>query len=264
MRSYLDTLPVADLSSLIYWDTATLNEVDSQIIRQNYKTTCDHYKAIYQAMIVHPESPYSNPAASQPPISEEEFLWAFSTVSARALVFNNEHVAEMNDPNAFTMIVPLFDMVNHSREPNCVVLPYHDKLSDQSFVSLQSLRDIGKDEQLTISYGNDLANTHLIQKYGFVTRDNPVKKVITNMPFHEFDTIVYEEMQLKQEQAKKHKLPYVQNGLHNAIFYNYKFPIEVLKQVRLSFLTSKTLLENGGKSYLDDKDFSEALDQSSE
>ena len=46
---------------------------------------------------------------------------------------------------------------------------------------------------MTISYGNDLANTHLIQKYGFVTRDNPVKKVITNMPFYDFDTITLEE-----------------------------------------------------------------------
>ena len=63
-------------------------------------------------------------------MSEEEFLWAFSTVSARSLVLNNENVTEMTDPKAMSMIVPLFDMINHSREPNCIVLPLHDKLSD--------------------------------------------------------------------------------------------------------------------------------------
>jgi len=111
-------------------------------------------------MVLHPESPYLQ--ASEPPMTEEEFLWAFSTVSARSLVLNNENVAEMPDPNSVTMIMPLLDLINHSREPNCIILPYHDKVSDQSYVTLQSLKPIGKDEQLTISYGNDLANTHLI------------------------------------------------------------------------------------------------------
>ena len=63
-------------------------------------------------------------------MSEEEFLWAFSTVSARSLVLNNENMTEMNDPNAVSMIVPLLDMVNHSHDPNCIMLPFHDKLSE--------------------------------------------------------------------------------------------------------------------------------------
>lgn len=33
VRTYLDTLPVEDMSSLIYWDQATLNQVDSSVIR---------------------------------------------------------------------------------------------------------------------------------------------------------------------------------------------------------------------------------------
>ena len=39
-----------------------------------------------------------------------------------------------------------------------------------------------------------------------------------------------------------------------------RFPKDVLRRMRLSFLTSKTLLDNGGSGYLDDKDFSEPLD----
>ena len=59
VRTYLDTLPVNDMSSFIYWDPATLNQVDSQIIRSNYKMTCDHYKAIYRAIVMNPSSPYA-------------------------------------------------------------------------------------------------------------------------------------------------------------------------------------------------------------
>ena len=111
-------------------------------------------------MLLHPDSPYMQ--AEKTPVTEQEFLWAFSTVSARSLVLNNQSVSEMPDPNSVTMIVPLLDCLNHSREPNCVILPYHDKVSDQSWLMLQSIRPIAKNDQLTISYGNDLANTHLI------------------------------------------------------------------------------------------------------
>ena len=86
-------------------------------------------------MMHHDSSPYKI-AGADAPMSEEEFIWAFSTISARSLVLNNEHVSEITDPNAVTMILPLMDMVNHSPEPNCIMLPYHDKLSDKSFVIL--------------------------------------------------------------------------------------------------------------------------------
>ena len=59
VRAYLETLPVGDLSQIIYWDPETLNQVDSQILRSSYKTTCDHYKAIYRAMVMHQSSPYA-------------------------------------------------------------------------------------------------------------------------------------------------------------------------------------------------------------
>ena len=215
------------MSSLIYWDQATLNQVDSEILRNTHRTTCEHYKNIYRAVVMHPESPYVtqlNTENQEAPISEEEFLWALSTTSARSLVLNNENVTEMNDANAVSMIVPLMDMINHSETPNCIILPYHDKVDDQSYVTLQSIRPIEKGEQLTISYGSDMPNTHLIQKYGFVTRDNPIKKTITNLPFHEYETIAYEETPLKQELAAKFGLPYSQNGLHSAVFYNNRFP----------------------------------------
>ena len=190
-------------------------------------------------------------------------MWAFSIVSSRALVFNNQAMPDTKDPNSFLTIVPLLDFVNHSPEPNCIILPYHDKVSDQSYVILKSIRDIPENEQVTISYG-DLPNTHLIQKYGFVQPNNPLKKIICNYPFREYDRLLYEEAGLKTDLSKKHGIPISTSGLPNAEFMNDRFPVDVLKRMRLSFLTSKTLLDNGGVSFLDDKDFSEPLDMHNE
>ena len=58
VRTYLDTLPEGDLTSMIYWDRETLNKVDSEIIRSTYSTTCGYYKSLFKAMIQHPQSPY--------------------------------------------------------------------------------------------------------------------------------------------------------------------------------------------------------------
>ena len=44
------------------------------------------------------------------------------------------------------------------------------------------------------------------------------------------------------------------------MFYNFKFPQEVLAQIRLAFFTSRMLMDNGGAGFLEGKDFSEAFD----
>jgi len=59
------------------------------------------------------------------------------------------------------MIVPPLDFINHSADPNVIVTPYHDKINDQSYVVVNSLKEIPAGEQLTMSYGN-LPNTHFI------------------------------------------------------------------------------------------------------
>lgn len=46
------------------------------------------------------------------------------------------------DPNAVLMILPLLDYVNHSFDPNVIVVPAHDKINDESYVMLKALRDI--------------------------------------------------------------------------------------------------------------------------
>lgn len=82
------------------------------------------------------------------------------------------------DPNSVYMLLPLLDFVNHSVKPNCILLPHHDKVNDQSYVYLKAIKDIAKEEQLTISYGQ-MSNSLSLQKYGFTQRNNPIKSFTT-------------------------------------------------------------------------------------
>ena len=66
------------------------------------------------------------------------------------------------EDGAISMLFPLLDLVNHSFDPNCIFRPVHHRVNDQSFVHLEALKDIKAGEQLLISYGNDLPNSHLI------------------------------------------------------------------------------------------------------
>ena len=75
-------------------------------------------------------------------------------------------------------------------------MPFHDNYYNESFVELKAIRDIKKNEQLTVSYGS-LPNSHLIQKYGFTLEDNPEKKIIMNLPFYEYESVTFEEKDLK-------------------------------------------------------------------
>ena len=130
----------------------------------HYSGTNHFYKQIYELLVKHPDSPYMAPDIAKDEtmsITLDEFLWAFTIVSSRSLVFNNVAMPATEDPKAFITIVPLLDFVNHAADPNCVAIPFHDAVDDQSYVVLKAIKDIEPNQQLTISYG-ELPNTHLI------------------------------------------------------------------------------------------------------
>jgi hypothetical protein len=47
------------------------------------------YEVYYKLLIDNDESPYRRFSKDGTPISQDEFLWAFTTVGARHIVFNN-------------------------------------------------------------------------------------------------------------------------------------------------------------------------------
>jgi hypothetical protein len=75
-------------------------------------------------------------------------------------------------------------------------MPYHDTVNNESFVLLEALRDIKKDDQLLMSYGR-LSNTHLIQKYGFTMPSNAFNTLTVSAAFHDYQAIVNEEKDMK-------------------------------------------------------------------
>ena len=183
------------MTQLLFWDRKVQNEIDSEILRGQLKDTQQYYTSIYQQLTqIDPQSPYREKNS----ISLDEFLWAFSTVSSRHLTLNN--TAASQDQNPFLMIMPLLDFINHSFEPNVIVLPFEDRVNGESFMMVQAIRDISENEQLFVNYGN-IGNTHLIQKYGFTLEDNPYNSISHTFPMGDFSRYIYEELTLKKTLA---------------------------------------------------------------
>lgn len=67
-------------------------------------------------------------------MSIDEFMWAFQTVSSRHLALNSQ-TPNLNE-KPLIMMLPLVDMINHSPtfEPNVAILPYEDKIHDESLI----------------------------------------------------------------------------------------------------------------------------------
>lgn len=132
---------------------------------------------------------------------------------------------------------------------------------------LQALEDISADEQLTVSYGN-LSNMHLVQKYGFTMMDEEQAKlnvVNGSYPFGDYQQIVYEEQRLKQELSQKKQIPYNSERFLGLSFFPNRFDPSLLARLRLSFLTSQTIMDKGGtKIFNDTIDFQSDFDQFNE
>ena len=77
------------MTQIVYWDSETLNSLDSKNLRDQYTDTQRVYEAYYKLLIDNPDSPYHQNSSNSVSISYDEFLWAFTTVGARHLVFNN-------------------------------------------------------------------------------------------------------------------------------------------------------------------------------
>ena len=89
--------------------------------------------------------------------------------TSRHAIFPDEALLEKD----FGMhICPVADLLNHSFEPNAVLVPEWDVKEKAGYLTLRSLKEIAKDEQILISYGEH-SNLSLAQRYGFVVEKNP-------------------------------------------------------------------------------------------
>jgi len=95
-----------------------------------------------------------------------------------------------------------------------------------------------------------MTNTHLIQKYGFVSKTNSMKSILIRFPFHDYSALLYEEQALKKNLAAKLKIPINPNVLA-AQLHSDKIDPAILQQLRLSFLSSKTIIDQGGSHMIE-------------
>lgn len=75
---------------------------------------------------------------------------------------------------------------------------WNENLSD-SFLTLKSTRDIQKNEELLISYG-EINNHELLAKYGFMINDNPYSEMKISLDFdlNDYSNFASEQFLLKQ------------------------------------------------------------------
>jgi hypothetical protein len=153
-------------------------------------------------------------------------MWAFNIVSSRQVIFNNSQES-MKNPNSLAIIAPLLDHLNHSFEPNCVIESFIDQIEDQSYIVLKAIREIEREEQLTVSYG-DLSNLHMIQKYGFTLKENPNNVVNLSIPYYHAANSVNEERKVKEDLLHKLGLPGYNNQNFNLQLYANRFDQKVI------------------------------------
>ncbi|KAH3743094.1 hypothetical protein Pelo_15512 [Pelomyxa schiedti] len=86
-------------------------------------------------------------------------------------------------------MLPIIDFVNHNLHPNCDVScllpPKHAQATSSAnppsnlcWFALIATKEIHKGEQLFVTYGKELSNTQLLQKYGFVVFDNNLNDTV--------------------------------------------------------------------------------------
>lgn len=99
--------------------------------------------------------------------------------------------------------------------------------------------DIPIGEQLFINYG-EMGNLHLLQKFGFTLPDNPYSRVPFYYNAKKYAEMMGEEIELK---FRLYQHTGISHFMHGFMFYKNKFDINIMKSLRIAFLTSDMVRE---------------------
>jgi hypothetical protein len=103
---------------------------------------------------------------------EDEYGWALSQVFSRT--FRIEDVRGRRAPRR--VMIPIVDLLNHSSVEEEVNVTWR-VTEDLSAFIVEAKRDVGKDEELILSYG-ERNDQHFLLFYGFVPSANPCNSVV--------------------------------------------------------------------------------------
>lgn len=159
-------------------------------------------------------------------------------VRSRSLNFNPEE-PKIASRNAVTIISPIYDMINHSFDPNCEIEGYYNSVDVESLILLKALRPINPGEELTINYGN-YSNYDFAMKFGFINENNPYNEMPLKLAIENHVEIAQEGFDLKQKLFK------MISDLEIDKFHLYSNRIDdsALSKLRIYFLTEEDLKQN--------------------
>ena len=103
---------------------------------------------------------------------EDEYVWALSQVFSRT--FRIEDVRGRRAPRR--VMIPIVDLLNHSSVEEEVNVTWR-VTEDLSAFIVEAKRDVGKDEELILSYG-ERNDQHFLLFYGFLPSANPCNSVV--------------------------------------------------------------------------------------
>jgi len=157
------------------------------------------------------------------------------------------------------VMCPIVDLINHSFRPNCKLEGEYVNVDAESFVVVRATEDIEKNEELMINYG-DYPNYDFLMKFGFLNKNNPFNELKIELNYDEYLNFTEQQFDLK----KKIMRTVETLNLEEIALFSNKINDDILKMLRIYFLTNDDIMKNTEiASYLW-KDFKKVISKDNE
>jgi len=208
---------------ITYWPDEIINKIRSLIIKDVIGRNTVKYRELFKGVIGGNNE------------MEQDYLWAYQMAISRHIVFPV-------DVQDVYYVCPVIDLLNHSFEPNAVIVP-NVEFKEKCF-EVSSIKDIKKHEQILVSYG-DLGNIDLIERYGFVVEDNKH----SHIPFVFGNISKYDAI---MEECYKDKVTLISNKLNCPLnktlggeIYRNRMEKQIIPKIRGWMLTKDDINRMG-------------------
>ena len=169
-----------------------------------------------------------------------------------------------NTPKSYSkdyvlIMSPIVDLLNHSFKPNCRIEGEFNQLEGESFVVVRAIDDIEKDQELTINYG-DYPNNDFLMKFGFLCKKNFFNELKIELNYDEY--LEYTEQQFD---LKRKILRTIENiTLEEIGLFSNRVSEDIIKMLRIYFLTNDDIMNNTEISTYLWKDFKKVISKENE
>lgn len=158
-----------------------------------------------------------------------------------------------------SIMCPLVDLINHSFQPNCKLEGEFIPVEGESFVVVRAIENIAKDEELTINYG-DYSNNDFLMKFGFLNKTNKFNELKIELDYEGFLDYTEQQFDLKRKILRT-----LENiSLEEIGLYSHKINEDIIKMLRIYFLTNDDIMNNTEISTYMWRDFKNMISRENE